>query len=170
MQSPTYNPESVRPMWEELVQVGIKSLTTANEVEELVTMKTGTSLIVVNSVCGCAAGNARPGVMLALQNKTIPDRLSTVFAGMDHEAVNKARSYMSVPPSSPCIALFENGKMIFVLERHQIEQMSAKDVADNLTAAFDSHCSASGPSCSPEQFRKIVPVDQCGSTIPRYEG
>lgn len=169
MQSPVYDPEAVRPMWEELVQVGIKSLTIANEVEEFIARKTGTTLIVINSVCGCAAGNARPGVMLALQNSTIPDHLCTVFAGMDHDAVEKARSYMSVAPSSPCIAIFRDGSMIFVLQRHQIEQLSAKDVADNLIAAFNSHCSAKGPSCSPDEYRRIVPVDECGSNIPRYE-
>lgn len=156
-------------MWEELVQVGIKSLTLSNEVEEYITKKSGTTLIVINSVCGCAAGNARPGVMLALQHKTIPEHLGTVFAGMDHNAVEKARSYMPIPPSSPCIALFAGGEMIFVLQRHQIEQMSAKDVADNLIVAFDNHCSAKGPSCPPEEFRKIIPVDECGSKIPRYE-
>lgn len=169
MQSPIYDPEAVRPMWEELVQVGIKSLTTANEVEEYVTGKSGTTLVLINSVCGCAAGNARPGVMLALQHKIIPDHLGTVFAGMDHEAVEKARSYMPIPPSSPCIALFKDGEMIFTLQRHQIEQMSAREVADNLIAAFDNHTSATGPSCSPEEFRKIIPVDECGSNIPRYE-
>jgi len=168
MQHPIYNPEAVRPMWEELVQVGIESLTTANEVEEFITKKTGTTLVVINSVCGCAAGNARPGVMLALQHKTIPNHLCTVFAGMDHDAVEKARSLMSIPPSSPCIALFGDGVMIFVLQRHQIERMSAKDVADNLTAAFDSHCSAEGPSCPPDEFQKIVPVDECGSNIQLY--
>lgn len=156
-------------MWEELARVGIKSLTDANEVEEYITKKSGTTLVIINSVCGCAAGNARPGVMLALQHKTIPDNLGTVFAGMDHEAVDKARSYMPVPPSSPCIALFSSGEMIFALQRHQIEQMNAQDVADNLIEAFDNHCSAKGPSCSPEEFNRIIPVDQCGSSIPRFE-
>lgn len=169
MKSPVYDPEAVRPMWEELVQVGIKSITTAGEVENLITRNTGTSLVVVNSVCGCAAGNARPGVMIALQHTTIPDHLYTVFAGMDLEAVEKTRSYMSVPPSSPCIAIFGNGEMIYVLQRHQIEQMNAKEVADNLIAAFGSHCSAKGPSCPPEEFRKIIPVNECGSNIPRFE-
>ena len=168
MRSPTYDPVAVRPMWEELVRVGIRSLSDPEEVEEFITKKTGTTLMIVNSVCGCAAGSARPGAMLALQHKIIPDQLCTVFAGMDHDAVDKARAYMPVPPSSPCIALFRKGKMIYVLERKQIEKMNHREVANELTAAFDSHCSAGGPSCSPEEFRKIVPVEECGSNIPHY--
>ncbi|MDF1543840.1 MAG: BrxA/BrxB family bacilliredoxin [bacterium] len=168
MQPPVYKAEAVRPMWEELAQVGIKPLTTADEVDEYVTKKTGTTLVVINSVCGCAAGNARPGAMLALQHKTIPDHLTTVFAGMDHEAVDRARSYMPVPPSSPCIGLFKEGQMIHSLERRQIEQMDAEEIAENLTAAFDNYCTAQGPSCPPETFQKIIPVDMCGSDVPPH--
>jgi len=170
MRPPTYDPEAVRPMWEELVHVGMTSLTTAEEVEEYVTKKTGTTLVLINSVCGCAAGNARPGAMLALQNSKIPDNLTTVFAGVHHDAVDKARSYMSVPPSSPSFGLFKDGKMIYALERHQIEQMGAQDIAENLIAAFNEHCTATGPSVSPEELAKIVPISQCGSKIAKFEG
>lgn len=170
MRPPTYDPEAVRPMWEELVRVGMTSLTTAEEVEEYITKKSGTTLVLINSVCGCAAGNARPGAMLALQNDKIPDNLTTVFAGLDHEAVEKARSYMSVPPSSPAFGLFKDGKMIYSLERHQIEQMGAQDIANALVATFNEHCTATGPSISTEELAKIVPISQCGSKVPKFEG
>ena len=126
--------------------------------------------LIVNSICGCAAGSARPGVMLALQHQIIPDNLGTVFAGQDHEAVEKARSLMTVPPSSPMVALFENGRMIFALQRSEIEGSSRKAVANDLTAAFDKFCSANGPSCPPEVYEKIIPVTKCGSKIPVYRG
>lgn len=170
MRPPTYDPVAVRPMWEELVNVGMTSLTTAEEVEEYITKKSGTTLVLINSVCGCAAGNARPGAMLALQNDKIPNNLTTVFAGLDHEAVEKARSYMSVPPSSPAFGLFKDGTMIYSLERHQIEQMGAQDIANALVATFNEHCTATGPSISPEELAKIVPISQCGSKIPKFEG
>lgn len=170
MRPPVYDPEAVRPLWQELEQVGLKPITTAAEVEEFVTMKPGITMLVVNSICGCAAGSARPGIMLALQSQTIPDNLCTVFAGQDHEAVEKARSLMTVPPSSPMVALFENGKMIFALERSDIEGSNRQAVADDLVAAFDKFCSAKGPSCSPEVYQKIIPITKCGSKIPAYQG
>lgn len=170
MKPPVYDLEAVRPLWQELELVGVKALTTAAEVEELVTEKPGVSMIVVNSICGCAAGSARPGIMLALQHQTIPDNLGTVFAGQDHEAVEKARSLMTVPPSSPMVALFENGQMIFALQRSEIEGSLCQAVADDLTRAFDKFCSANGPSCSPEIYEKIIPVTKCGSKIPVYRG
>ncbi len=164
---PLYDPEAVRPMWEELQNVGIRPLSKAEEVDEAITNSPGTTLVVVNSVCGCAAGSARPGVMLALQNKVIPDTLGTVFAGMDHDAVQRARQHMSeVPPSSPCIALFKDGKPAFVMERRHIEQMNNEMVANTLKQAFNEHCSAEGPSIPTEEFDKINPVKQCGSSIP----
>src|SRR5690554_49596 len=105
---PLYDPEQVRPMWEELANVGVKPLTTAEDVDKVLGKKEGTVLCIVNSVCGCAAGGARPGASLSLQNELIPDELVTVFAGMDQEAVAQARSYMDqIPPSSPCIAVFK---------------------------------------------------------------
>lgn len=170
MKLPVYDPEAVRPMREQLEQVGVNSIKTASDVEEFLTARDGTTLVVINSICGCAAGSARPGLMLALQHQTIPDHLCTVFAGQDHEAVDKVRSLMTVGPSSPCIALFGQGKMIFSLQRHEIEGTDKEEVAKNLTAAFDKHCSGKGPSCSPEKFEKLNPATKCGSSIPRYSG
>ena len=134
---PMYDPDQVRPMWEELANVGVRPLTTAEAVDEVLSKDSGTVLCVVNSVCGCAAGGARPGVTLALQGDVIPDELVTVFAGMDQEAVARARGYMEpVPPSSPCIAVFKDGKPLHVLERRHIERMTAIDIANNLTQVF----------------------------------
>lgn len=165
---PLYDPEAVKPMWQELQAVGIEPLTTPEMVDEAV-KKDGSTLIVVNSVCGCAAGGARPGVMRALQHSVIPDHLGTVFAGVDRDAVQRAREHMSnIPPSSPCIALFKEGKPVFVLERFQIEQMNADIIAKTLSNAFDKECSRQGPSISSEEFEKIHPVQKCGSSIPVY--
>lgn len=168
---PQYDPEQVRPMWEELANVGITPLTTAEAVDEMLGKDKGIALCVVNSVCGCAAGGARPGVCLALQNDLIPDELGTVFAGMDQEAVAQARGYMSaLNPSSPCIALFKDGQPIHVLERHHIERMTAVDIANNLTAVFNDLCTRKGPSVPAEVFEGNEHVDTCGSTISPYEG
>lgn len=165
---PIYDPEAVRPMWEELAYVGIRPLTSAEEVDEALA-KPGTTLVVVNSVCGCAAGGARPGVTKALQNSVIPDRLTTVFAGMDQEAVARARQHMSdIPPSSPCIALFKDGKPIFVLERRHIEQMNGDMIAQTLSDAFNKYCAAQGPSIPAEEFAKLESFKACGSSIPLF--
>ena len=118
----------------------------------------------------CAAAAARPGVSVALQHSRIPDRSVTVFAGVDRAAVEEARSHMAVPPSSPCIALFKDGKPIHILERRHIEQMGVQMIAQDLAQAFDAHCARQGPAVSPEQFAKVVNVLQCSSTIPRYPG
>ena len=163
---PTYDPAAVQPMRDELTAVGVKELLTPEDVDAALT-PSGTALVVVNSVCGCAAGNARPGVMLALQNKLIPDRLTTVFAGQDREATDRARSHMKgVPPSSPCIALFKDGEVVHCLQRMNIENQTAQMVAQSLIQAFDAHCAAAGPSISPEELAKIVPFMACGSSIP----
>ena len=168
---PLYDPEQVRPMWEELANVGVRPLTTAEDVDTVLGKDEGTVLCVVNSVCGCAAGGARPGVALALQGEIIPDELTTVFAGMDQEAVAQARGYMDgVVPSSPCIALFKDGKPIHVLERRHIERMTAVDIANNLSAVFKETCSRKGPSVSPEVFNSNDHVDTCGSSISPYQG
>lgn len=168
---PIYDPEQVRPMWEELANVGVRPLTTPEDVDEVLSKESGTALCVVNSVCGCAAGGARPGVTLALQGDVIPDELVTVFAGMDQEAVARAREHMEgIAPSSPCIALFQNGKPVHVLERRHIERMSAMDIANNLTQAFQQVCERKGPSVPPEVFNSNQHVDTCGSTISPYEG
>jgi len=168
---PLYDPEQVRPMWEELANVGVRPLSTAEEVDTVLAKSEGTALCVVNSVCGCAAGGARPGVALSLQNDIIPDELVTVFAGMDQEAVAQARGYMSnVPPSSPCIALFKDGKPVHVLERRHIERMTALDIANNLKEVFSQTCARKGPSVPPEVFASNEHVDTCGSSIDRFQG
>lgn len=151
--APLYDLADVQPMIDELTQVGVRSLTTPGEVEEAVLQTKGTTLLVVNSVCRCTAGDCRDGVTAALQHKTIPDNIATVFAGMDTEAVKKARDLMpDVPPSSPCIAIFKDGKLLAVMERKHIEQMTVDDVTEGLTRVFDNHCSRKGPSVDREVF------------------
>lgn len=139
---PMYMEDMVRPMREELTRIGIKELRTAEEVEEnFEQMKDGTAIVVVNSVCGCAAGQCRPGVALALQHDKKPDYLYTVFAGQDKEATAKAREYFApYPPSSPSIAFFKNGELVHFIERHNIEDRSADEIAAELTKVFDEHC------------------------------
>ncbi|MFQ5603946.1 MAG: BrxA/BrxB family bacilliredoxin [bacterium] len=138
-----YDPFMVQPMRDELVNIGFKELRSPQEVDEALPNASGTSLVLVNSVCGCAAGQARPGVSLALTNSVTPDNLFTVFAGQDTEATAQARSYMhGYPPSSPSMALFRDGKLVFMLERHQIENQSAEQVAANLIAAFEKFCNS----------------------------
>ncbi len=136
-----YPAELTLPMAKDLTNYGFTSLTTPAAVEEALSQKEGTTLLVVNSVCGCAAANARPGVKLAIQNDKKPDRLLTVFAGVDVEATAKAREYLlPYPPSSPSIALFKDGKLVHFLERHHIEGRSAEIIAANLQMAFDRYC------------------------------
>jgi putative YphP/YqiW family bacilliredoxin len=136
-----YPPELVAPMKADLTNVGFKELLTAAEVDEILNQKEGTTLVVVNSVCGCAAGAARPGVKLALNHNKKPKNLVTVFAGVDGEAVAQARKYfLPYPPSSPSMALFKDGKLVHFLERHHIEGRSAEMIAENLKAAFDQFC------------------------------
>ena len=169
---PLYDPEAVKPLWEELVAVGIKPLTTREEVDSVLANGTkGSTLLVINSVCGCAAGSCRPGVMLALQHSVIPDNLVTVFAGVDTEATQRARELMpGIPPSSPNVILFKDGKPTHALQRQHIEQMTAVDIANTLKEIFDQQCTRPGPSVPPEAFEKIDPVQQCGSSIPLYPG
>ncbi len=150
-----YDREMAKPMWQELADIGVKPLTNSTEVDQFMMNKSGTSLVVINSVCGCSAGSARPGVALALQNKVIPDHLATVFAGVDREATEKARTYIKgYPPSSPSVALIKNGQVVFMLERHQIEGNAAEQVADTLIEAFGQHCTKPGPSVSEDQLKK----------------
>ena len=164
---PLYDPMAVEPMREELQRVGIRELRTAEEVDDALGEKKGTVLVVVNSVCGCAAGNARPAAMLALQNRVIPDQLTTVFAGQDRDATERARSYFSeYAPSSPCLVVLQDGKVETIIERHRVENRTPQDIAADLVAAFDRCCTRSGPSIPPEEFAKIVPVHVCGSSIP----
>ena len=137
----SYSPILVRPMREELLAAGFEELRTPEEVDRFMTDKSGTALLVVNSVCGCAAGMARPGVRLALQEGARPDRLVTVFAGFDAEATQRARAYLSdIPPSSPSMALFKDGELVWFLPRHRIEGRDALAVASDLRTAFAEHC------------------------------
>ena len=136
-----YPAELVKPMKEDLTNVGFKELTNATEVDQTIQNTKGTLLVVVNSVCGCAAGNMRPGVKLSLHHSNKPTNLTTVFAGVDTEAVAQARKYfLPYPPSSPSIALFKDGKLVHFLERHHIEGGTAQMIAANLEAAYDEFC------------------------------
>ncbi len=136
-----YPAELVQPMKEDLTQVGFQQLTSATEVDEVIENTQGSLLVVVNSVCGCAAGNMRPGVKLSLNHGKVPATLTTVFAGVDGEATAQARKYfLPYPPSSPSIALFKDGKLVHFLERHHIEGGTAAMIAENLTAAYDQYC------------------------------
>ena len=135
-----YPEEIVKPMKEELTSIGFNELLTRDDVN-IALEKAGTTLIVVNSICGCAAANARPGVHLSLQNNKKPDNLVTVFAGVDTEATNSAREMMiPFPPSSPSIALFKNGALVHMIERHHIEGRPAELIAENLKEAYNQHC------------------------------
>jgi len=135
-----YPVEIVAPMKEELTSAGFEDLTSAEDVDNAVN-NDGTTLVVINSVCGCAAGNARPAVKIAAQAANRPTKITTVFAGFDADAVNQARKYMlPYPPSSPAIALFKGGNLVHMIERHNIEGNSAQAIAENLTAAFDEFC------------------------------
>ena len=136
-----YPAELVAPMSKDLTTAGFESLLTPEEVVAELENSTGTALLVVNSVCGCAAANARPGVKIALQNEKQPEKLFTVFAGVNTEATAKAREYLlPYPPSSPAIALFKDGRLVHFLERHHIEGRSAMMIAENLKAAFNDFC------------------------------
>lgn len=136
-----YPVELTTPMAKDLTDFGFESLTTSDEVKSAITGMNGTALVVVNSVCGCAAANARPGAKMAVQNAAKPNKLYTVFAGVDREAVDTARAMMMpYPPSSPSIALFKDGKLVHMLERHHIEGRSAQMIAQNLVQAFDHFC------------------------------
>ncbi len=135
-----YPAELVKPMREDLASAGFEELYTAEAVEEAI-KTAGTTLVVVNSVCGCAAANARPAAKLSLQNTNKPDKLVTVFAGVDTEAVNAARELMvPFPPSSPSMALFKNGELVHMIERHHIEGRPAEMIAENLVGAYDEYC------------------------------
>lgn len=138
-----YPEEFIAPMREELTFIGVEELRTAEAVDEAVKNTTGTLMIVVNSICGCAAGKARPGVALALKNEVRPDKVATVFAGADIEATEKARSYFTgYAPSSPSIGLLKNGELVYMMERYQIEGKGPEQIADELKRAFDQCCSA----------------------------
>lgn len=136
-----YMLDMIQPMRDELTRIGIEELRTPEEVEEKLPTAEGTTLLVINSVCGCAAGQARPGIAHALKHEKVPNNLFTVFAGQDKEATAKAREYLApYPPSSPSIALFKDGELVHFIERHGVENRSAAEIAADLTDAFDKFC------------------------------
>ncbi len=138
-----YSPLMVRPMKEELTSIGFEELLTPEDVDRWMGDTEGTAMLVINSVCGCAAGQARPGVRHALTNPARPERLATVFAGQEVEATARARGHFAdIPPSSPSIALFKDGELVYFVPRHRIESRSAEQVAADLTAAFDRYFAA----------------------------
>ena len=138
-----YDERYVTPMRAELTRLGVQEMRTADEVDAKLKNAQGTTLVVVNSICGCAARNARPAVAKAIRGEARPDTLTTVFAGQDVEAVQRARSYFTgYAPSSPQIALLKDGKLVFMLERHQIEGRSADEIAADLAGAFEKYCEA----------------------------
>jgi len=146
-----YSPMLVKPMREELTQIGVKELLTSADVDAFMNEKTGTAMLVVNSVCGCAAGMARPGVRLALRHERRPDRIATVFAGQDLEATARARGYFpDIPPSSPSIAFMKDGELVYFLPRHRIEGRDAHMVARDLVAVFEEHCAPAPATDSTE--------------------
>ncbi len=133
----------IRPMREDLTRLGVEEWRTADAVDSAVQNNKGTLMVVVNSICGCAAGKARPGVALALQHDVKPDKVATVFAGADIEATERARSYFTgYSPSSPSIAILKDGELVYMLERFQIEGRDATQIAGELTQAFEKHCAS----------------------------
>lgn len=133
-----YSPMIVRPMKEELTAIGFEELLTPEDVDRFMADKSGSALLVINSVCGCAAGAARPGVRMALESEIRPDRLVTVFAGQDVEATAQARSHFAdIPPSSPSLALFKDGELVYFVPRHRIEGRGPEEIAADLRAAFE---------------------------------
>jgi putative YphP/YqiW family bacilliredoxin len=146
------------PMREELTRAGIKEARTAEEVDAAVAQP-GTTLVIVNSICGCAAGKMRPGVRLALQNKTLPDHSITVFAGQDREATDRARSYfVGQPPTSPAIAILRDGKLAYLMQRSAIENATAPMIAQELARAFDELCSKATACSTVPMFPSSVPT------------
>jgi putative YphP/YqiW family bacilliredoxin len=168
MLPPLYPADAIKPLKEELVQCGFQELATPEEVEKAVG-QAGTTLVFVNAVCGCAGGTARPAVAFALQNKIIPDRIVTVFAGMERDAVERVRQFHKdvAAPSSPCMVLFKDGKIAKMIERSAIEGRYPQDLAQDLVAAFNEHCAKPGPSIPPEKFAQLSYAKSCGSSIPR---
>jgi putative YphP/YqiW family bacilliredoxin len=145
-QAGMYDERLVTPMREDLTSVGFEELRTPDDVDAALQGSQGTVLVMVNSVCGCAAGRARPGVKLALQQTTVkPGRLTTVFAGQDREATQRAREYFGGnPPTSPQVALLKDGQLVYLMQRHQIEGRGADEIAGDLVAAFEKHCGRRG--------------------------
>ena len=136
-----YPEEFIGPMRQELTQLGVQETRTPEAVDAVLRPNAGTVMMVINSMCGCAAGRARPGIALSLQHAVLPDQVATVFAGGDLEATARVREYLhDYPPSSPAVALFRDGQPVFMLQRHQIENRDAPEIAKTLTEAFDQFC------------------------------
>ena len=171
-QTPMYDQNAVQPMRDALIAVGLSELLSAKDVEEAIDLEDNkTALVIINSVCGCAAGSARPGISLALQNEIIPDKLYTGFAGQERDAVERIRLQLDdFPPSSPSIALFKDGKVLHFMQRHQIEGRTAEEIANDWKEIFNQHCSNKGPSISPENFAEVNHAVACGSKIPLFNG
>jgi len=171
-QTPLYDQNAVQPMRDALIAVGLSELLSAKDVEEAIDVEDDkTALVIINSVCGCAAGSARPGISLALQNEIIPDKLYTGFAGQERDAVDRIRMQLDgFPPSSPSIALFKDGKVLLFMQRHQIEGRTAEEIANDWKEIFNQHCSSKGPSISPENFAEVNHAVACGSKIPLFNG
>jgi len=139
-----YPEELIAPMRQDLLQLGFKELRTADEVDEVLGTEQRTTVVAINSVCGCSAGGMRPGIAASLSNEIKPDVLVSVFAGQDLEATERAREYFTgYPPSSPAIVLMKDGKLVYMLERHEIEGRHPLEIADTLKAAYEEHCSVS---------------------------
>jgi putative YphP/YqiW family bacilliredoxin len=170
--SPMYDQDAVQPMRDELVAVGFEELLSAEDVDNAIKNNDDkTVLIMINSVCGCAAGSARPGVSLALQSDIIPDKLYTGFAGQEKDAVERLRQHIKdFPPSSPSIALFKNGELVHFMQRLDIEGYTAEQIAVNLKNVFNENCAAKGPSITSEQFSQVMYAKSCGSKIPLFKG
>lgn len=163
---PMYDPVAVQPMRDELTYVGVEELLTPEAVDAAIDAG-GTLFVIVNSVCGCAAGGARPAATAALQHTVIPDRFATVFAGMERDAVDRMRTRIGQPPSSPSMALFRDGQLVWFMPRSAIEGYSAEQIASEIRRAFDTHCTRTGPSIAPEQYAQLEHARMCGSKIPR---
>lgn len=168
LRPPIYDPEAVQPMRDELLYTGFIEMKTPAEVDSYLLDPTkGTVLVMINSVCGCAAGSARPGVNLALQNNKIPDYMTTVFAGQERDAVDRVRAIISdFPPSSPSAALFKNGKLVYMMQRLDIEGYAPQQIAEQLVEIFDKYCERQGPSIPAAEYEKLEYFKSCGSKIP----
>lgn len=172
LRPPLYDQESVQHMRDELVAVGFQEATTPEAVDDAILNNQGkTVFFVINSVCGCAAGSARPGVSLALQHDVIPDKYYTVFAGQERDAIDRLRSYIKgFPPSSPAAAMFKDGEIIYFMPRLEIEGRTASEISQDLMTTFERFCSAQGPSVPADEFEKILYAKMCGSKIPLNKG
>lgn len=165
---PMYDPVAVQPMRDELTAVGFEELHTADNVDVVMRETNGVLFVVVNSVCGCAAGSARPAASAALQHTLIPDRFVSVFAGQERAAVERMRGFFTgFAPSSPGMAIFKDGKLEFMLQRHDIEGRTAEEIAADLCHYFDLLCTRVGPSIPREEYERLAYDRICGSDIPR---